>query len=131
MSEPENDPQDKSALPDSAETENDLSRMPAVGPGTGISLSRSGELSVLRLAGSIDIGTAAELQAALLKALRGSRQIQVCAEALTDVDVTALQLLWAARRAAVSEGAGFLVSGAPALEPQLAEWGMEALLIFA
>lgn len=102
-------------------------------PAVGISLSCSCESSILHLAGAIDLGCAAELKAALVQALDCSRQITVSAAALTSVDVTAVQLLWAAQRAAGQRGMGFAVSAAPVetVERQLAELGMSELKILA
>jgi anti-anti-sigma regulatory factor len=77
-------------------------------------LSGCGESSVLRLHGSVDIAAAADLKAALLKALESSKQVQVVTLGVSDLDVTALQLLWAARRAAAERAIEFTVSSEPA-----------------
>lgn len=98
-----------------------------------VSLSCGGEACVLDLAGEIDIACAGELKDALLKALQSGKEIQVMTGGVCDLDVTALQLLWAAKRAAGQLGADFAVSGEPAeaIKRQLAELGMEELGIFA
>jgi len=93
----------------------------------------SGEASVLNLPGTIDIACAAELKHEFLNALQGGKRIQVKIGDVSDLDVTALQLLWAARRAAKKSGIDFALSGEPAepIKRQLAELGMEDLGIFA
>ena len=98
-----------------------------------VSASRSGKTSVLNLAGKIDIRCAGELKDAFLNALQGGNQIQVKIDGASDLDVTALQLLWAGRMAAGRSGADFAVSGEPAesIRRQVAELGMEELGIFA
>ena len=98
-----------------------------------ISLSCSGEASVLHLAGAIDIACAGELKDAFLNALQAGKPIQVEIGGVSDVDVTALQLLWAARRAAGQLEVDFAVSGEPAepIKRQMAELGMEDLRILS
>lgn len=98
-----------------------------------VSASRSGKTSVLNLAGKIDISCVSELKDAFLKVLQGGDQIQVKIDGASDLDVTALQLLWAARIAARQSGVDFAVSGEPAeaIRGQVAELGMEDLGIFA
>lgn len=96
-----------------------------------IALSRNGELCTLVLAGSIDIGSAEEFKAALLEGFKGARRVQVSLDAVTGLDVTALQLLWAAQRAAAQTQMDFSICGAraDALENQMTELGMEHLKI--
>ena len=93
----------------------------------------SGEASVLNLAGEIDIACAGELKDEFLNALQSGKPIQVKIGDLSGLDVTGLQLLWVARRAAGQLGIDFAVSGEPAepIRHQLAELGMEELEIFA
>jgi len=123
----------EAALPDSQNAEASCSVQAANEPAEGMELSRSGEISVLRLSGAIDISSAAELKAMLLKAFEGSKQVQVSTEGVSDLDVTALQLLWAARKHAAKLGVGFAINAAPAgaLGNLVAELGMEKLGIFA
>ena len=93
----------------------------------------SAEASVLNLAGVLDIARASELKDELLNALRSGKPIQVKIGDLCGVDVTALQLLWAAKRTAAQSCVHFAVSGdlAEPIGRQLAELGMEELEIFA
>jgi anti-anti-sigma regulatory factor len=63
------------------------------------------ESKTIRLEGAIDIGCAAELKQALLEALAQGKELHVALNGATDLDVTAMQLLWAARRTAQQSGA--------------------------
>lgn len=56
------------------------------------------------LEGEVNIECAAELRSALLAALAAERPATVSLAALTGVDVTAVQLLWAAERQARADG---------------------------
>ena len=119
-------------MPDSQKTEASCTDQSASEPAEGMVLSHSGGSCLLRLSGAIDITTAAELKAMLLRAFEGSKRIQVSAEGVSDLDVTALQLLWAARKHAARLGVGFAISAAPApIGNLVAELGMEELGIFA
>lgn len=73
----------------------------------GIALDRSQDASLLRLEGVIDISVAAELKAALIEALQSGNAVRIAAASVTDLDVTAYQLLWAARQQARQAGAAF------------------------
>jgi anti-anti-sigma regulatory factor len=66
----------------------------------GVALERGEESSTIRLEGVIDIALAGELREALLKALTSGKELRISLEGATDLDVTAMQLLWAARRMA-------------------------------
>jgi ABC-type transporter Mla MlaB component len=61
----------------------------------------------IRLEGEIDIAVTAELKVALEDALRARCGVRVALEKTTAVDVTALQLLWAAGREAQTSGQVF------------------------
>jgi anti-anti-sigma regulatory factor len=67
----------------------------------------SQELSVIRLGGSVGIASAAELKKLLLQALGSGKEVRVSLESATDLDVTAVQLLWAAGCEAKRPGARF------------------------
>lgn len=77
---------------------------------------RSDNLSKIRLEGDIDIGCAAELKGLLVQALGSGKEVQVSLGSATDLDVTAVQLIWAARRAASASAVEFSVTG-PVPEP--------------
>jgi anti-anti-sigma regulatory factor len=66
---------------------------------------------MLRLAGELEIGSAVELKAQLLEALALGQPIQLELEAVTAVDLTGLQLLTGAERAARVRGVRWVRSG--------------------
>jgi hypothetical protein len=61
----------------------------------------------VRLEGVIDISSAAELKAILLEALTACRDVRLDAGEATYLDITAMQLLWAAEREARKLKVGF------------------------
>jgi anti-anti-sigma factor len=74
-------------------------------------LERDDARSLIRLEGSIDINCAAELKALLVDAIAAGREVGVSLEAASYLDVTAVQLLWAAEREALSRGLQMTMSG--------------------
>jgi hypothetical protein len=64
----------------------------------GVALEQGKESSTIRLEGAIGIASAAELKRLLLKALEVSADVRISVEDAIDLDVTAMQLLWAAKR---------------------------------
>jgi anti-anti-sigma regulatory factor len=66
----------------------------------GIVLKHAKQASTLRLDGVLDISVAGELKSALLKAIAAGKPIHISAEGVSDFDITAYQLLWAAEREA-------------------------------
>jgi anti-anti-sigma factor len=79
--------------------------------GVSITLEQSETLSVIRLEGLIDISCAAELKKLLLQAFANGKEMRVSLERAGDLDVTAVQLLWAAVREARKSGVGFTFAG--------------------
>lgn len=69
-----------------------------------VSIDRNLVPNVMRLEGVVDIGCAAELQALLLEILAQSGEMEVAVAEGTEMDVTAMQLLVAAERAAQARG---------------------------
>lgn len=67
---------------------------------------------ILRLDGDCTLTSAAELKSALIQALTGNKALCVDCNGAGEVDITALQLLWAAEQAARS-GERSLVSRVP------------------
>jgi anti-anti-sigma regulatory factor len=61
----------------------------------------------IRLEGEIGIPFASELKSVLLQALAGGKDLRVDVRGVTELDVTAYQLLWAVERKASGSGAGF------------------------
>lgn len=78
----------------------------------GVTLERRDEASRVQLEGTVDIAAAAELKTALQEAVRAGREVHVALDEVRYLDVTAVQLLWAAGREARTAGVGFLASGA-------------------
>lgn len=76
-----------------------------------ITLEQSEVESVIRLEGEISIPFAAELKQMLVQALSNGKGVRVDLEASTELDVTALQLLWAAEREARRSSVGFTAAG--------------------
>jgi anti-anti-sigma factor len=100
-----------------------------------IILEQSESLSVIHLEGAVDIAAAAELKEALLKALEGPGEVLVSLEKLDQaagLDVTAVELLWAAGREAKKSGAAFsLVGQAPEeVSAALADAGLDLMQVF-
>lgn len=77
-----------------------------------VTLEQSAALSVIRMEGEINIGCAAELKGLLLKELASGRELRVDVGQATELDVTALQLLWAAEREARKSATKFVLAGA-------------------
>ena len=75
-------------------------------------LDRSTNPKTLRLGGELTVDSAAELQARLGEAVAMAEPVEVNLEAVTQVDVTGLQLLTAAERAAEARGVPWRRSGA-------------------
>ncbi|MGB9283516.1 MAG: STAS domain-containing protein, partial [Candidatus Sulfotelmatobacter sp.] len=76
-----------------------------------ITFDQSEGLSSIRLEGEVDITYAAELKKLLLRALASGVEVRLELEQAKEMDVTALQLLWAAERQARSSGLRFTVAG--------------------
>jgi len=76
-----------------------------------VSCEEGEALSLIQLQGDVNIGSAAELKQLLLRVLERRKEIQVDLGSVTEVDITALQLLWAAEREAKGAGVGFSVVG--------------------
>ena len=94
-----------------------------------VSLEQDGALSRIRLEGAIDIGCGQELKELLVEIIRGLalQNGPVLLAQATDLDVIAVELLWAARREAKASSVRFAFEG-QAQEPvsaALAEAGLE------
>jgi ABC-type transporter Mla MlaB component len=76
-----------------------------------VTLELEEELSTIRLEGEVGIASAAELKELLLQALVSGKQVQVSLQSVTDLDVTAVELLWAARRQAKTSSVAFAFDG--------------------
>jgi len=102
------------------------------GEAMGIALNQTNDASFLRLDGVIDISVAADLKAALLESIAAQKAIRISAEAVSEFDVTAFQLLWAAGRRAKQLGMKFMLEGQmpSPVEGALSEMGFEARALF-
>jgi anti-anti-sigma factor len=76
-----------------------------------ITLEQSEAGCCVRLEGEIDIGCAGELKKILIQALESGNAVQVGLEGAAGLDVTAMQLLWAADREARKRGGGLAMRG--------------------
>jgi len=65
----------------------------------------------IRLEGVLDIGGATELKQVLLQALESPGPARIALEAVTEMDVTAMQLLWAAEQEARRSGKALALEG--------------------
>ncbi len=97
----------------------------------GITLKQSRKSSVIRLEGAIDIGAAAEFRKLLVEACGSGREVKVALGGATDLDVTAVQLIWAARRSAEAAGVALTLSGAvpQSVATALGDAGLEQVLV--
>ena len=76
-----------------------------------ITFDRNDAGSLIRLEGDINISSAAELKRLLLEALGSSSGLLLELERVTDLDITAMQLLWAAAHEASTLGKECTLSG--------------------
>jgi anti-anti-sigma factor len=98
-----------------------------------ITLDRNESQCLVCLEGEVDVSSAAELKKLLLEALASGRELRVDLERTSELDVTALQLLWAAEREAAGSGMGFsLLGGVPEeISVALSDVGLKNFLISA
>ncbi len=92
-----------------------------------VSLEQDGALSRIRLEGAIDIGCGQELKELLTKGIEAGSEVRVLLAEATDLDVIAVELLWAARREARASSVGFAFAGQlpEPVSAALAEAGLE------
>jgi ABC-type transporter Mla MlaB component len=72
-----------------------------------VTLECEEKLSMIRLDGEVGIAAAAELKDLLVQALGSSQQVRVSLLSVTELDVTAVELLWAARLEAKASSLSF------------------------
>jgi len=77
----------------------------------GMSWERGDEASVIALEGVVDIASAAELKTILMEALEAGNALRLRIGADAELDVTAIQLLWAAEREAKASGGSLTLEG--------------------
>jgi anti-anti-sigma factor len=76
-----------------------------------VRFDRNESPGTIRLEGDVDIGSAAELKEVLLEALASKAKLRISVETATGMDVTAVQLLWAAEREARASGVILALQG--------------------
>lgn len=76
-----------------------------------ITLEPGESLTCIRLEGAVDISSAVELKQRLMGAQSSGKQVRLSMLGATDLDVTAVQLLWAADREARASGVPFALEG--------------------
>jgi anti-anti-sigma regulatory factor len=69
------------------------------------------DASLVRLEGVLDIAFAAEMKSVLLNALASKKKLRLTLDGATELDITALQLLYAAERDAAKAGIPFALQG--------------------
>lgn len=76
-----------------------------------ITFEQSEAQCLVHLEGEIKIPFAAELKRALVEALTAGKDLCIHLERATELDITALQLLWVAEREAKKSGLRFTAAG--------------------
>lgn len=76
-----------------------------------VTLKQKDALTFIQLEGVIDVGCAAELKTTLMEKLKSGAAVYVSLESATGLDITAVQLLWAAAREAQRVGVEFACQG--------------------
>lgn len=76
-----------------------------------ITLEDGDAVSVIRLEGDLDISCSDELKRVLLEAISLRKELQLDVARATDLDITSIQLLWAAAREVEKSGMSFVVAG--------------------
>lgn len=76
-----------------------------------LAIEESETASLIRLGGDLTIASAEELKDVLLKALASAKEMRLMLESATELDVTALQLLYATERDATKSGIQFTLEG--------------------
>ena len=69
-------------------------------------------MTVVRVSGPMTIDTISELKNAMLKAFGLGKEVQLSLAAVTDVDLTGLQLLCSSHRTSIIKELGFSITGA-------------------
>lgn len=77
----------------------------------GIGLERSGDRATLTLDGRLVVSAAEAIRDALLEAFSGAREVEVALRDVREADLSLLQLLCAAHRAADARSLPFAVTG--------------------
>ena len=97
----------------------------------GITFDEHGPQAMIGLNGVVDISSAAELKTMLMRSLNSSKEVCVSLDGSTALDVTAVQLLWAAQHEAIKAGTGLTFIGPVQAEisTALCEAGLQQFLV--
>ena len=97
----------------------------------GVTLKQEESLNLFCLEGAVDIGCAAEFKGLLAQALGSGCAVRVSLQSATDLDVTAVQLLWAAGRKAKGSGVAYSIADAPPelVLAALSEAGLQQFIV--
>ncbi len=92
-----------------------------------VNLDQGETLCTIQLEGEVDISSAAELKKLLLLAFQSGKEVRLDLASATELDITALQLLWAANREAKRLEMSFLVASSvpEAIAAAVSEAGFE------
>jgi anti-anti-sigma regulatory factor len=98
-----------------------------------VTLEQKDALTLFQLEGDIGVGCAAELKELLIEKLKSGSTVYVSLESATGLDITAVQLLWAAVREAKRVGVEFGFKGQTpeAVRCALTEAGIEEFPVTA
>jgi hypothetical protein len=73
-----------------------------------VSISQLGSQRLIVLEGTLGVACSAELKSLLLDEISSGRRLHVDLERAEEIDITILQLLWAAEREAETRGVGMI-----------------------
>ena len=95
-----------------------------------ISAAVDGSRCVINLRENVDISDAVDLKQALLDAILSRKELCLDLSSVTDLDITAVQLLWAAARESRNAGIAFTLLGAvpEAVTSTVRDAGFDAFL---
>ena len=88
-------------------------------------IEQQADHTLIRLEGECTLASAADLKTLLLEALAFGEDLRLDLRSVQEMDITALQLLWAAAREANRAGSGFAASVPDAIVIAAREAGFE------
>ena len=90
-----------------------------------VTMEQQESRSVIRLAGELTLTSAAELKNLLLQGLASGNDLRLDLEQAEAIDITLMQLLWAAGREADRKGAGLAIQMSDAAATAARDAGFE------
>jgi anti-sigma B factor antagonist len=90
-----------------------------------VTMERHETQSLIRLEGDLTVTSAAELKSVLLEGLASGKDLQLDLERAEEIDITVMQLLWAAGREADRTGARIVIHVSEAAGMAAREAGFE------